>query len=159
MSVSQFANTISQTFQFSKANSGFAATTVNPTGVTAGITSASGVGYLKQTPISSGSTFSIDFASGGNTDLVGVVANFAKSYAWQFQAGSGAVQLETTQSGGLAIPQLGLSGGGVLLNPGGYFALGETYSGVSQNLSDVHGNLVFRAVSGACLLSVSAYGL
>lgn len=160
MSVSTITATAQQQVQFTKTNSGYPATTTqSPATNTFTLSSTSGSCYLTQQAIASGSTLSIDLVSGGNTDLVGNVVNFSKLINAQFLAYSGAVQVENTQSGGVNIPQFGLSGGGFLVDPGATKMVGESNSGASIPLSATKGNLVFRAVSGGCLVSFGCYGL
>lgn len=165
MSISIFNVAATQTAQFSKANSGYASTTAGPTTNTYSMGTTSGNCYLKQTPVTSGTTFSVDLVSGGLTDLVGNTINMSKLLNAQVLPASGAIQVETYQSGGLAIPTLSTqsgypsSGYGVLVNPAGVLMIGENFSGAFVALSATKGNLVFRAVSGDCLLSFGAYGL
>lgn len=159
MSISIFNSTAQQQAQFSKTNSGYSATTAGPTTNTYSLAVTSGICYLTQQPVVSGSTFSVDMVSGGLQDLVGNVANISKLINAQVLPYSGAIQVETTQSGGCSIPQWGLSGGGFLVNPGATCLIGEGYSGANVPLSATKGNLVFRAVSGPTLVSFGYYGI
>ena len=159
MSVSAYTFTITQTATFSHANSGYAATNAGPTQNSFSDSSTSGKQYFNQVAIANTSTQSYDFASGGLKDLVGDVCNYTSIYGLTIQPFSGAVQVETTQSGGMAFPQLGLSGGGFLVNPGAIWGGGDGLSGYQLAITATKGNLVLRAVSGNCLASIGCYGI
>ena len=159
MSIQSYQLACQQNVAFQKVNSGYAPTQAGATGNSFSVTTTSGSCYLFQTPVAGAGTQSVDFVSGGLKDLVGDTVNFSKLFSLMVTPYSGAIQMETTQSGGIKIPQLGLSGGGLLIDPGAGFVVGETGSGYQLPLTAANGNLVFRAVSGGCLLSIGAQGL
>jgi hypothetical protein len=159
MSINAWQFTCTQSASFNKANSGYAATTAGPTTNAFSLGSSSGGAFLHQQVVASGQTYALDVCSGGNADLVGTTINLSTLYNAWVGAQSGAIQVETTQSGGIAVPELGLSGGGFLIKPGGIQSIGNSQSGNAIAITPANGNLVFRAVSGACLLSLGVYGL
>lgn len=161
MGVSAYQQTVTQQATFTKINSGYANTTAGPTTNSFSFPATSGSFYLNQQAITSGSTLTVDLVSGGLKDLVGVqITPLTNVFGCWFGASSGGVQVETSQSGALKDPTMGLSGGGFLLNPGGVWSIGNGLSGYGITLPGAaQGNLVFRAVSGGALVSMGVYGL
>lgn len=160
MSVSTISYTTQQSTQYTHTNSGLPTTVVqSPSTIGTVVASTSGNCYQNQFPIAGAGTKTYDLVSGGLTDLVGDNANIGKLFNLTIQPSSGAIQIETTQSGGMNLPFAGLSGGGFLINPGATYQYAESYSGSFVTLSATKGNFVARAVSGACLLTVGYYGV
>lgn len=160
MSVNTVSLTTQQSTTYTHVNSGLPST-VTQTAATIGSTTSytSGKCYQNQLAIGSGSTQAYNLVSGGLTDLVGDVANINKLYSLTVFANSGAIQMETSQSGGMSLPFISTSGGAFLLNPGQVYQQTMSYSGQYIQLSPTNGNLVARAVSGPSMVTVGFFGI